>query len=330
MQLSLRAPADVRRVAVVGGGVIGGGWVLHYLRMGFDVASYDPIPEARARTRSMVEDTWPLMVELGLRPGASIDRLEIVDTLAAAVGAADVVQEAVPEIPAMKAALFAEMDALAPDHAVLLTSTSGISMTTIQADCLHPERTAVGHPFNPPYLVPLVEILGGDRTAPETVAWAVDFYRLNDKDPIVLEREIPAFIASRLQEAMWREALHMIAEGEATVEQIDISVRQGPGLRWAITGPMMNFHLAGGPGGIAHVLDHFGPTLKEPWTRLVAPELTDELRQRVIDGCDREAAGRSVADLVAERDRCLVAIMRARDATERQYEAERAAAGGGS
>jgi carnitine 3-dehydrogenase len=328
VQLSLKAPEDVSRVAVVGGGVIGTGWVLHYLRMGFDVAAYDPIPEARARIRSMVEDTWPLMVELGLRPGASTDRLEIVDTLEAAVRHADVVQEAVPEVPAMKAKLFAEMDALALDHAVLLTSTSGISMTTIQADCVHPERTAVGHPFNPPYLVPLVEILGGDRTAPETVAWAVEFYRRNEKDPIVLEREIPAFIASRLQEAMWREALHMIAEGEATVEQIDTSVRQGPGLRWAVTGPMMNFHLAGGPGGMAHVLDHFGPTLKEPWTRLVAPELTDDLRQRVIDGCDREAAGRSVADLVAERDRCLVAIMRARDAVEREFAEGRAAAGG--
>ena len=316
MEAKLIAPGDVKKVAVVGGGVIGIGWVLHYLRMGFDVTAYDPMPEARERIASMVNDTWPLMEDLGLRPGASRDRLVIVSSLMEAVSGADVVQEAVPEVAAMKTKVFAEMDQHAPAHAVLMTSTSGISMTVIQSESKHPERMVVGHPFNPPYLVPLVEILGGDQTSPETVAWARDFYRLNDKDPIVLEREVPAFIASRLQEAMWREALHMIAEGEATVEQIDISVRQGPGLRWAITGPMMNFHLAGGPGGMAHVLDHFGPTLKEPWTRLVAPELTDELRQRVIDGCDREAAGRSVAELVAERDRCLVAIMRARDAIQ--------------
>jgi len=314
VELKLKAPQDVTRVAVVGGGVIGTGWVLHYLRMGFDVTAYDPIPEARARIATMVDDTWPLMVDLGLRAGASRDRLTICDSLSAAVSEADVVQEAIPEVPAMKAQMFADMDKLVPDHAVLLTSTSGISMTTIQADCVHPERTAVGHPFNPPYVVPLVEILGGERTAPETVQWAVDFYRMYDKDPIVLEREVPAFIASRLQEAMWREALHMIAAGEATVEMIDVSVRQGPGLRWALTGPMMNFHLAGGPGGMAHVLDHFGPTLKEPWTRLVAPELTDDLRNKVIEGCEREAAGRSVAELVDERDRALVAIMRARDA----------------
>ena len=221
MESKLIAPSDVKKVAVVGGGVIGIGWVLHYLRMGFDVTAYDPMPEARERIASMVNDTWPLMEDLGLRPGASGDRLVIVSSLMEAVSGADVVQEAVPEVAAMKTKVFAEMDQHAPAHAVLMTSTSGISMTVIQSESKHPERMVVGHPFNPPYLVPLVEILGGDQTSPETVAWARDFYRLNDKDPIVLEREVPAFIASRLQEAMWREALHMIAEGEATVEQID-------------------------------------------------------------------------------------------------------------
>ena len=323
MTSSLKAPSDVTRAAVVGGGVIGSGWVLHYLRMGMDVTAYDPIPEARDRIAEMVTSTWPLMVELGLRPGASLDRLTICDDLGAAVGDADVMQEAVPEVLAMKQSVFAAVDELAPPHAVLLTSTSGTSMTAIQSECAHPERTAVGHPFNPPYLVPLVEILGGERTSPETIAWAVEFYRLNDKDPIVLEREVPAFIASRLQEAMWREALHMIAAGEATVEMIDVSIRQGPDLRWAITGPMMNFHLAGGPGGMEHVLDHFGPTLKEPWTRLEAPELTDELRAEVIAGCERESGGRPVAELVAERDRTLVAILRARDAMEAELARQR-------
>lgn len=328
MVLKLRDPQDVGTVGVVGGGVIGSGWVLHYLRMGHDVRAYDPVPEARQRIPDVAAAMWPLMKELGLRQGASLDRLQVLSTLEDAVADADVVQEAVPEVAELKRKVFSEMDASAPPDAVLLTSTSGISMTTIQSDCTRPERTAVGHPFNPPYLVPLVEILGGDRTAPETVAWASDFYRLNAKDPIVLEREIPAFIASRLQEAMWREALHMIAAGEATVEQIDTSIRQGPGLRWAVTGPMMNFHLSGGPGGIAHVLDHFGPTLKEPWTRLEAPELTDELRQRVIDGCEREAAGRPLEDLILQRDRALVAIMRAREAIEAEFNDGEAAIGG--
>jgi carnitine 3-dehydrogenase len=310
------SPEAVVHVSVVGGGVIGTGWVLHYLRMGLDVRVWDPSPAARERVRPTVVATWPLMQDLGLRAGASLDRLEVVATLEEAVAGAEVVQEAAPEVVELKAQLFAEMDEAAPERAVLLSSTSGMSMTTIQSRCRTPERTAAGHPFNPPYLVPLVEVVGGERTDPSTVDWAIDFYRSHDKDPIRMEKEVPAFIASRLQEAMWREALYMIGAGEATVEQIDLSIRQGPGLRWAITGPIMNFHLAGGPGGIAHVLDHFGPTLAEPWTRLRAPELTDELKQRLIDGCEREAAGRSVDELVDERDRSLVAIMRARAAVQ--------------
>jgi carnitine 3-dehydrogenase len=300
MELNLKPPSEVSTVAVVGSGVIGVGWILHYLRMGLDVRAYDPIEAARDRIRPTVEVTWPIMEELGLRQGASMDRLKTVSTLSEAVGEADAVQEAAPEVPEIKARLFAEIDALAPAHTVLLTSTSGISMTAIQALCANPGRTVAGHPFNPPYLIPLVEVLGGERTDPRTVEWAMEFYRLNDKHPVRLDREVPAFIASRLQEAMWREALHMIASGEATVEQIDDSVTEGPGL-------------AGGPEGMAHVLEHFGPTLAEPWTRLVAPELTEELKARVIAGCERESRGRSVEKMVLDRDRAIIAIMRARD-----------------
>lgn len=311
----LKPPSEVRKVAVVGSGVIGIGWILHFLRMGLRVRAYDPAPSARARIGEAVAMSWPIMEELGLREGASIDNLSVSETLADALAEADVVQEAAPEAVAIKAALFAEMDALAPPGVVLLTSTSGISMTLIQADCGHPERTVTGHPFNPPYLIPLVEVIGGAKTDPEAVTWTMEFYRIFDKHPVLLEREVPAFIASRLQEAMWREALHMVAAGEATVEMIDDCVTEGPGLRWAVTGPMMNFHLAGGPEGMRHVLDHFGPTLKEPWTRLVAPELTDELREDVIAGCERESAGRSVDEMILDRDRAIIAIMKARRAS---------------
>ncbi|HVA85501.1 MAG TPA: 3-hydroxyacyl-CoA dehydrogenase NAD-binding domain-containing protein [Candidatus Saccharimonadales bacterium] len=312
MSSTLKPPNEVRTVAVVGSGVIGIGWILHFLRMGLQVRAYDPAPSARARISEIVAMSWPIMEELGLREGASIDKLVIADTLADAVSTADVVQEAAPEDVAIKAKLFAEIDELAPAHAVLLTSTSGISMTLIQAQCDLPGRTATGHPFNPPYLIPLVEVLGGEKTDPEVVEWTMEFYRTFDKYPVFLEREVPAFIASRLQEAMWREALHMIAAGEATVEMIDDCITEGPGLRWVVTGPMMNFHLAGGPEGMKHVLDHFGPTLKEPWTRLVAPELTDQLREAVIEGCDRESAGRTVDEMVLDRDRAIIAIMKAR------------------
>ena len=314
MTSTLKSPTQVETVAVVGSGVIGIGWILHYLRMGLEVRAYDPAPSARTRIREMVTMSWPIMEELGLREGASVENLIITETLGEAV-ATDVVQEAAPEDVGIKRKLVADIDALTAASTVILTSTSGISMTQIQADCHSPGRTATGHPFNPPYLIPLVEVLGGEKTDPEVVEWTMEFYRAFDKYPVFLEREVPAFIASRLQEAMWREALHMIAAGEATVEMIDDCITEGPGLRWVVTGPMMNFHLAGGPEGMKHVLDHFGPTLKEPWTRLVAPELTDELRAAVIEGCERESAGRSVDEMVLDRDRAIIAIMKARKAS---------------
>lgn len=312
--MSRPEPTAVSRVAVIGGGVIGSGWALHYLRMGLHVSMYDPIPQVRERLPEAITSGWPIMEELGLRPGASLDRLTVAETLTAAVDDAEVVQEAVPEVLEIKRELFAELDAAAPEHTVLLTSTSGLMVSDIQSACARPERTAAGHPFNPPYLVRLVEVCGGRLTDPTLVDWVADFYERNDKYAIRMTREVPAFIASRLQEAMWREALYMISAGEATVEQIDASIREGPAMRWAITGPIMNFHLAGGAGGIEHVLEHFGPTLQEPWTRLHAPELTDELQRRLIDGCEEEAGGRPITELIQERDRRLVALMRARRA----------------
>jgi carnitine 3-dehydrogenase len=308
----LTDPSVTPTVSVIGGGVIGSGWILHFLRMGLPVCAFDPVPAVRDRLPQTVTSFWPLMEEIGLQAGASPENLRVVATLEEAVAGADAVQEAVPEVLEAKQALFAELDRHAPEDAVLLSSTSGLSMTAIQERCQRPERTVVGHPFNPPYLVPLVEVLAGERTDPAIADWAVDFYRRYEKRPLKLDRYVPAFIASRLQEAMWREALHMIKAGEATVAQIDASVCDGPGLRWAITGPIMNFHLAGGEGGIAHVLEHFGPTLAEPWTRLDAPELDEELQRRLVEGCEREAGGRSVAEMILERDRALLAIMRAR------------------
>jgi carnitine 3-dehydrogenase len=182
-------------------------------------------------------------------------------------------------------------------------------MTLIQADCVNPGRCVVGHPFNPPYLIPLVEVVGGEKTDPAAVNWLMAFYAAVGKRPLKLEKELPGFVGNRLQEAMWREALHMVAAGEATVEEIDESIAYGPGLRWALMGPCLTFHLAGGPQGMAHMLDHFGAALLEPWTRLAAPPLTPELRQRMIDGCEREAAGRSVADLERLRDDFLAELL---------------------
>lgn len=302
-------PEQARRVGIVGAGVIGGGWALHFLRTGFDVEVYDPAPGARADLLRMVESTWPLLTRLGLRDGASPDRLTCHDTLAAAVADADVVQENAPENLPVKRRVLADADRAARPGVVIASSTSGFAMTMLQADCEHPERCVVGHPFNPPYLIPVVEVVGGERTDPAAVDWLARFYASTGKRPLRLTRELPGFVANRLQEAMWREALHMVAAGEATVAEIDASIAFGPGLRWALMGPCLTFHLAGGAGGMAHMLDHFGAALEEPWTRLQAPPLTQELRDAMIEGCLREADGRSIAELEQARDEFLADLL---------------------
>jgi carnitine 3-dehydrogenase len=184
-------------------------------------------------------------------------------------------------------------------------------MTEMATEARDPSRLVVGHPFNPPYLIPLVEVVGGEATDPGVVTAAEAFYRGLGKSVIAMDREVPGFVANRLQEALWREALHMVAHGDATVDQIDAAITDGPGLRWPVHGPCLTFHLAGGEGGMAHMLDHFGPSLLAPWTRLEAPELTPELRDAMVDGTAAEAGARDFAALVAERDRAVIAVRRA-------------------
>jgi carnitine 3-dehydrogenase len=304
-------PDQVRTVACIGAGVIGGGWVAYFLARGYEVVAWDPAEDAEPRLRHLVEAAWPALTELGLAEGASIDNLTVEPDLAVACARAEFVQESAPEDLELKRKLLADIDAVTPADVVISSSTSGYGMSEMQTRCAHPERTVVGHPFNPPYLIPLVEVVGGTATSPETVQWTSEFFRHAGKSVITMDHEVPGFIANRLQEALWREALHMVDAGEATVEQIDLSITDGPGLRWALQGPMLTFHLAGGQGGMAHMLDHFGPSLLSPWTRLEAPELTQELRDAVVTGCDEEADGRTIDDLIAERDRGVIAVLRA-------------------
>jgi carnitine 3-dehydrogenase len=305
------APEEVRTVTCIGSGVIGGGWVAYFLARGYRVVAWDPAEDAETRLRHLVAAAWPALTELGLSVGASLDNLRVEHSVATACAQAEFVQESAPEDLELKRTLLADIDAATPVDVVISSSTSGYGMSEIQTRCVHPERTVVGHPFNPPYLIPLVEVVGGTATSREVVQWTSDFFRHAGKSVITMEREVPGFVANRLQEALWREALHMVKAGEATVEEIDLSITDGPGLRWALQGPMLTFHLAGGQGGMKHMLDHFGPSLLSPWTRLEAPELSPELRDAVVEGCEREADGRSIDDLVAERDRGVIAILRA-------------------
>ncbi|MGD9959343.1 3-hydroxyacyl-CoA dehydrogenase NAD-binding domain-containing protein [Nocardioides sp.] len=305
------APQDVRHITCVGAGVIGGGWVAYFLARGYEVTAWDPAEGAGERLRAIVDSAWPALTELGLSEGADRANLTFEPDLATAMAKAQFVQESAPEDLDLKIQLLADIDKVTPLDVVVSSSTSGYGMSEMQVACAHPDRMVVGHPFNPPYLIPLVEVVGGKQTSPEAVAWTSDFFRHIGKSVITMDEEVPGFIANRLQEALWREALHMVAAGEATVEQIDLSITDGPGLRWPIHGPMLTFHLAGGQGGMAHMLDHFGPSLKSPWTRLEAAELTPELRDAVVEGVDREAGGRTINDLIAERDAGIIAIQRA-------------------
>ncbi|RII18397.1 L-carnitine dehydrogenase [Streptomyces sp. YIM 130001] len=304
-------PTDVTRVTCVGAGVIGGGWVAHFLARGYDVTAWDPAPDAEAKLRRLVDAAWPALTRLGLADGADRGRLTVAPTLEEACAQAQFVQESAPEELDLKRDLLTRIDAATPADVVVASSTSGYPMTDMATGAADPSRLVVGHPFNPPYLIPLVEVVGGERTAKEAVAWASQFYEAAGKSVITMERELPGFIANRLQEALWREALHMVANGEATVREIDDSITEGPGLRWAFMGPCLTFALAGGEGGMAHMLDHFGPSLKSPWTRLEAPELDEKLYDGMVGGCAEAAAGRSIADLVAERDQGVIDVLRA-------------------
>ena len=304
-------PTTVTRVTSIGAGPIGGGWTAHFLARGYDVTAYVHSMSEAPALMSVINTAWISLTALGLAEGASLDRLRITDDLADAVKGTEFIQESAPERLDIKRALYQRLGELVSPDVVIASSTSGLMMTQIQALCPTPQRTVIGHPFNPPYLLPLVEIVGGKATDPAAVDWAVAFYKVAGKAPLAMKKEIPGFVATRLQEALWREALHMVANGEATPDDIDNALMNGPAARLMVQGQCMAFHVACGEGGMATNLDQFGPALKWPWTRLDAPELTQELRDRMVDGCNDIAAGRHFEELAANRDREIVAVTRA-------------------
>ena len=301
--------AHDRTFAVVGTGVIGAGWAARALAWGRDVVAWDVAPGWQARLRFAVDNAWPALERLGLGADASKSRLRCADSLESACAGADFVQESAPERLALKRALLARVDAAADSDVVIASSTSGLKPSDLQADCGHPQRVLVGHPFNPVYLLPLVEVVGGARTAINHVHRAMDVYADLGMHPLLVRNEIDGFLSDRLQEALWREALHLVNDDVATPEELDAAITFGPGLRWAFMGTFLAFHMAGGDAGMRHFVEQFGPTLKQPWTRLEAPELTEQLVDKLTAGTGRQAAGRSVKELERLRDDCLVSIM---------------------
>ncbi|WP_423821136.1 3-hydroxyacyl-CoA dehydrogenase NAD-binding domain-containing protein [Salinisphaera sp. SPP-AMP-43] len=311
MNITEQSAYRPERVAIVGSGVIGCGWAVRALAAGAEVVAYDTdVDTARRRLAETVDIAWPSLIRRGLAEEADRDRWRVTDDLADAVGQADLIQENVPEQLALKQTVLSDIDGAAPMDALIGSSTSGIKPTELAAGCGHaPERIFVAHPFNPVYLLPLVELVGGERTSAATIEAAQAAYRGLGMRPLVVRREIEGHIADRLMEALWREALHLVNDGVATTEEIDAAVVYGAGLRWSLMGTFLTFHLAGGEAGMQHMLEQFGPALKLPWTKLQAPELTDELIERVVAGSEHQAAGRSVAELEARRDAFLTDLL---------------------
>jgi carnitine 3-dehydrogenase len=302
----------ITRVAIVGAGVIGASWATAFLARGMDVVASDPAPGAEEALRKTVDTQWPAMQQIGLSPGASTERLRFAASSEDAVADAGFVQENGPERLDIKRDLFRRLDEAAPHDALLATSTSTIMISEFHDACTrHPERVVLGHPFNPPHLIPLVEVGGGNLTALHAIERALNFYRTMGKHPIHLRREITGHVANRLQAALWQEAFNLVKAGVATVADVDAAIAHGPGLRWSLLGPFMNLHLSGGAGGVGAL---FGKPLWQAtegmWRDLGSVTVDADLGARVVAGVSDELGEHDLAEVIRQRDEALVNLLK--------------------
>ena len=298
----------VKTLGLLGTGVIGGGWAARALHFGIDVIAADVKPEMEEWIRGAVENAEPALARLTFAPLPPKGKLSFTTDLKVMAQRADFIQENIPEQLPLKQRMLAEVSRQAPADVIIASSTSGLTPTDLQRDMVSPERFCVAHPFNPVYLLPLVELVGGENTVQATIDAAAQFFKYIGMHPLHVRREVPGHLTDRLQEALWREILHLVNDGVATTGELDESIIYGPGLRWAAMGTNMIYHLAGGESGMRHMLAQFGPCLKWPWTKLEAPELTEALIDRMVEGTQAQAAGRSIRELERLRDDYLVAI----------------------
>jgi 3-hydroxyacyl-CoA dehydrogenase len=304
----------IRRIAIVGAGVMGASWSALFLAKGLQVVATDPAPNAEAALRKFVQTAWLALQRLGLSPGASQSNLNFTTDLAEAVASADLVQENGPERIDFKQKLYGQLDRLLPPDVVIASSSSGLTMSEIQKGAVtHPERCVIAHPFNPPHLVPLVEIVGGAKTSEETIRRAVEFFSSIGQRTVRLHKEMPGHVANRLQAALGREVYHLVAEGVVSAADVDTALCWGPGLRWGIMGNMMLNHLAGGPGGIEHFFQQFTGPMTAWWKTLGSPVLTPEVQKKLIDSVHAEVGSRSIVGLEAERDDILLGLLELRN-----------------
>lgn len=302
---------EVKTVAIVGTGVIGAGWAARCLHRGIDVYAYDPGANAESLLKEVIENSAQAMEKIVDVPVEKKGKMTFVKSIKEAVENADYIQESVPEVETIKIPTLNEIDKYAKPNAIIGTSTSGLLPTRLQAELTHPERFVVAHPFNPVYLLPLVEVLGGEKTDKLACETAADFYRSIGMKPLMVRKEIDGFVADRLLEALWREILHLVNDDVATTQEIDDAIIYGAGLRWAMMGTNMTYYLAGGKNGMRHFMEQFGPALKLPWAHIEAPELTDELIDKMVDQTAEQGAGKNLREWEQLRDNCLVSIMKA-------------------
>ena len=300
---------EVRKATLIGGGVIGAGWAARLVENGIDVVMCDPDPEAPRKVGEVLANADRAYAKLTMAPRGRRGAIAFTADVEAAVAVADFVQESAPEREDLKIPLLARIDRAARPDVIVASSTSGLLPSRLQSAMAYPERFTVGHPFNPVYLLPLVEICGGERTSVETKERAAEFYESIGMRPLQVRKEIDGFLADRLMEAMWRESLHLIDEGVATAEELDDAIRFGAGLRWSFMGNFLIYRIAGGEQGMRHFMAQFGPALKLPWTKLVAPELTEGLLDRIVAQSDEQAGRHSIRELERLRDDCLIAVM---------------------
>jgi 3-hydroxyacyl-CoA dehydrogenase len=304
----------IRRVAIIGTGVIGASWASLFLANGLDVVATDVAPGAEAALRRFVAAAWPALQRLGLASGASQNRLSFTAALTEAVKDVDLVQENGPEKIEFKKTLYRQLDEILHPSVIIASSSSGLTMSEIQSACeMHPERCVIGHPFNPPHLVPLVEIVGGAKTSKDTIERAAEFYTSIGQRTVRVNKEMPGHVANRLQAALAREVYYLVAEGVVSAADVDTALCWGPGLRWGIMGNMMLNHLGGGPGGIEHFFQQFTGPMTAWWKTLGSPVLTPEVQKKLINSVHAEVGSRSIDELAAERDEVLLGLIELRN-----------------
>jgi 3-hydroxyacyl-CoA dehydrogenase len=309
----MSTPKPIQRVAIIGTGVIGASWAALFLAKGLEVTATDIAPNAEAALKRFVEAAWPALKRLGLAPGASQSKLTFTADMPVAVKNADLVQENGPERIDFKKKLYGQLDELLPPDVIIASSSSGLTMSEIQLGCKsHPERCVIGHPFNPPHIMPLVEIVGGAKTSEDTIQRALEFYTAMGRRPVRLNKELPGHVANRLQAALCREVYYLVAEGVVSAADADTALSWGPGLRWGIMGSLLLNHLGGGEGGIEHFFQQFTGPMTAWWKVLGQPVLTPEVRKKLIDSVHEEVGSRTIDELEAERDNLLLGVIELR------------------